>query len=904
MAEAAFTNVSAEAILHELMPVLPHAEDMELDEDSARPDFEDSVLLVFAALVTEKGILTYREYRLALEALDTVFGEAAADAEMQARFHYALLHPAGQPEAVAGRLAEATLEEGVATDRIGSFLAALDGLCGKTRYPAERGRRLHEIVRLAFAEKSIEERRSFLEDTGIGRGIEMGMKAGRSAVTSSVGAVQSVLTGLGDRLPSVFSSKEEKAAPSFKMPVRAFNDGLRSDACSLSASARALGLNELAGHIDEFSGILTDQAFRVVVMGEGKRGKSSLVNALLGEALSPVQESLPETAVAAEFFYSRGPVYTVRFLSDEEFSGVEDYLSENRGNAFLREKLERLGGERPKGERSLGSRAEIYEYLSVGGRYSSFAASLSIGLPIPILKEGMVLVDSPGLNSTDEIQNWLARRECLSADCIVFVMDARRPDSATELSVLTEIVKKGRSVSVIGVMTGADRLNSPESAEAARGRAGMLLEESCRRCEAEAAGQGGNGAEGGAVPPGRIDVLGVVSVNAREAMDQITAGKAYHGQDWDTFPELIDKAVRADRNKDAYRSRMRARAAVLLAEAEAGFVSAAERYRASLPDKAVLDMLARHCEDMGRSAQGFAEQAEAAAGAAAKDIAAWCRSQDKALDAMEASFTDRVMLAAHEHADSLGSRFARPSLWKGFDEEKARGIASEVLNAFVAEQDGQLRSWEEKLHLFRKELHEISVSCLQTVADSAVVTGSICASGSRGEDLLVQSNIHLKRLALFLTGAGTGVLAVGSLFNIAVIGSTALMAITHPVALPVAVLAGAAAWIWGKKTDPEKRKAAFLERKRRQTAEWAHDVRLKLEAELSARREEITSLYRIAVLQGFVPSLRLLVGECAHLHWYLEVMGKMDEDAGRLAENLMGDLADMRRAAGQLEGGK
>ncbi|MBO4317446.1 MAG: dynamin family protein [Mailhella sp.] len=902
MADGGFTNAGAEAILHELMPVLPHAEDMELDENSERPSFEDSVLLVLAALVTEGGILTYREYKLALDALGSVFGEAAADSEMQARFHYALLHPTRQAEAVAGRLAEAALEESVAAERIESFLAALDDLCGKTRYPAENGRRLHEIVRLTFAEKNIEERRSLLEGTAMGRGFEKGMKAGRSAVTSSVGAVQSALSGIGDRLPSVFSSsKGDKPAHSFKMPVRVFNEGLRADAGTLAASARALGLAELAGHIDEFSGILTDQTFRVVVMGEGKRGKSSLVNAILGEALSPVQESLPETAVSAEFFYSRGPVYKVRFLGDEEFAEVRKYLAGNGDNVFLREKLEKLGGERLKGERSLGSRAEIYEYLSVGGRYSSFASSLSIGLPIPALREGMVLVDSPGLNSTDEIQNWLARRECLSADCIVFVMDARKPDSATELSVLTDVIRKGRSVSVIGVITGTDRLNSPGSTDAVRNRAGMLLEEGSRLCTAEAAGQG---AEAGAAPAGRIDILGVVCVNAREAMERITAGKEYHGQDWDAFLGLIAQAVRSDRNKDAYRERMRARAAGLLAEAEAGFMSAAERYKASLPDKSVLEMLARHNEDMARSAQGFAEQAEAAAEAAARDIAEWCRIQEKALDDMEAAFTDRIMLAAHEHAGSLGNRFARPSLWKEFDEGKARAIASEVLDAFVAEQDGQLRAWEEKLHLFRKELHEISVSCLQTVADSAVVTGSICATGSRGEDLLVQSNVHLKRLALFLTGAGTGVLAAGSLFNIAVIGSTALMAITHPVALPVAVLAGAAAWMWGRKTDPEKRKAVFLEKKKKQTAEWAHDVRMKLETELDGRREEITSLYRIAVLQGFVPSLRLLVGECAHLHWYLEVMGKMEADAGRITDDLLGGLTDMRRAAGQLESGK
>ena len=95
-----------------------------------------------------------------------------------------------------------------------------------------------------------------------------------------------------------------------------------------------------------------------------------------------------------------------------------------------------------------------------------------MGLPLDTLRAGVVLVDTPGLNDTDQFHDYLSYEESLEADCVIFVMDARDPGSNSELSLLRKLARSGRTVSIIGVLTNIDRLNSAASLPA--GRRGTL----------------------------------------------------------------------------------------------------------------------------------------------------------------------------------------------------------------------------------------------------------------------------------------------------------------------------------------------------------------------------------------------------------------------------------------------
>lgn len=884
-----------------MTPELPWVDAEVMPEQGA--SFDDRVLLLLAAVAQSEGMLTYPEYEATAKLVRSIFGEKALGASFQARFHYALLHSVDNPDALAASLAREAVDEKVSGEQISALLRGLEGL------EAHRGhavtvwdvpRRLRESISIAFEEERLAARRRQLEEEGgvahsLEQGARLGVQAGKFAVDGTVQLVQGMVGIAQKLLPG--SSRERASCPRLSPEMENFNRRMAAASSELARAAWVLEEEDLQRELADFGKLLTDQPFRVALVGEGKRGKSSLVNALLGDELSPVRESVPETAAVAEFSFAESPRYAVTFLDEEQFAYLDRYLEGEADNTLLRAKLEELrkraGEARPHGFAELTSRAAIPEYLAVNGRFSSLVARVSMALPLEPLRSGMVLVDTPGLNATDSFHDYLAYEESLKADCLMFVMDARRPDSASELRLLRKLAAAGRALSIIGVLTGGDRLNEAESLAEAEARGLSVLQEACRGAE-------------------HLVVLGLVSINARIAM-RLRCGQG-EGNPFVTLHSsarlatrraleelfrLLAEAMRISENKSLYRERIGARALQLVGMVRERSREAFARYRAGLPPAQFLELLERHTDQLAKAAASHAEQARSVIAAAAHDVDEWQIARDRALDAWEEELVLRVMEAAHRHADLLGTSFAREADWKVFDEEEAPRIARSCIEKFLAVQQEEMRAWNEKLRLFQGELNELSVLCLKAVEDSAAELGDICSTTGRLDHFLVQTNAHMKQVALFLAGAGTGAVVGGGLFNLVALGSAAFLLVTNPVALPAAALLGVAAYALQHLGNPAKRKAAFLERKRKKSVQWAKEVRVRLEQELESSRQELTEAYKSAVARGFVPALEILTGETVHLKLYLAVMDKIRADSSAFESRLEKDLRALELDAGQ-----
>ena len=868
-----------------MMPDLPRPDDAVMPEGGA--NFEDRVLLLLAAVMVADGMLTYPDYELGQSVIQGIFGEHALHAGVQARFHHALLHPPAQPAELAASLAREAVAEQVSADRITALLSGLEELCRRRPAAGSVARGLREAIDIAFAEQRLEQRRRRLaaESGVVGRGLEQGARLGLRMGKVTVGGARQLVKSVVDAARLVTARRESDSARDGKLtpPVAAFNAGLADRADALARAAWTLEDAELQRDLAGFRRILADQPFRVVLVGEGKRGKSSLVNALLGETLSPVREAVPETAAVAEFFYASQPRYTVRWLDEEQFAHLADYLAGEEDNLLLRDKVEALrqtpAGSRPHGLSTLGSRSDIPDYLAVDGRYSALTARVSIGLPVELLRPGMVLVDTPGLNATDSFQGYLAYEESLSADCLIFVMDARRPDSASELRLLRKLAASGRAVSIIGVLTGADRLNEADSLEEAKARALGILTEACR------------GAPG-------LHVLGLTPVNARAAMRARTGGAGHAERaalrELEQLFDLLRAALVADSGKEEYRARVLARWNELRAQAAGRCGETMTRYRATLPPAQFLELLERHADRLAGASLEHIEQARSVVAAAAHDVDQWRADLQRALDQWEELLVLRVMEAARRHADALGMDFAKEGAWTDFDAEEAPRIARQSLDEFLSEQQGVLRGWEEKLRLFGEDMRDLSASCLSSVEDSAAELGDICAVSGRMDHLLVRSDEHMRRLAVFLAGAGGGAVLAGSLLHCMAWGGAALVVLTHALTLPGAALVGMAVYALHALGNSSRRKEAFLERKRKKTEQWAAGARRLLDEELRAAGEELTASYKAAVARGFVPALEILVAEAVHVRLYLKVMDRIREDADLFERTVRGLLETAR----------
>lgn len=189
---------------------------------------------------------------------------------------------------------------------------------------------------------------------------------------------------------------------------------------------------ELSARAHRLAERLARGRFNVSVLGEFKRGKSTLVNALLGLDLMPTGV-LPLTAVATEVAYG-APGATVVHVdgSTEEvdLGHLADYVTEaaNPGN-----------------ERRV-SRVEARA-------------------PADLLRPGVVLVDTPGIGSVFR-HDEAAARALLEADGAILVLSADAPLSEEERKLLAVLAE--RSSPTFFVLNRADHLSPVELDEVTR----------------------------------------------------------------------------------------------------------------------------------------------------------------------------------------------------------------------------------------------------------------------------------------------------------------------------------------------------------------------------------------------------------------------------------------------------
>ena len=837
--------------------------------------FNDRILLLLAAVASTDGMLTYREYQLVQEAAEAIFGERALHAELQAKLHYALLNPPSDPAEIARDMANQADAQKVSSTFVDTMLKALSLIGGHEERVDEKAQSLVNDIEWAF-------RKSRLERSA-GRGIGLGLNVGES------------LGGLYRMATSVLPSRKD-IANWFAPETTQFNADMEHFASSLDRIAWTLDDMDLREELYLFRKMLRRQPFKIVIVGERKRGKSSLINAIIGQELSPVRESTPETATVVEFRYAHAPDYSVRFLDSSQFARLEDYLENEQDNLLLTRKIEHIrkgvaDGTFIPGKLLSGITCwdDLSDYISLEGRFSGFVARVSVGLPLDTLRSGVVLVDTPGLNDTDRFHDYLSYEESLEADCVIFVMDARDPGSNSELSLLRKLARSGRTVSIIGVLTNIDRLNSAASLELAREQARTVLREACRSS-------------------GQVELAGVVALNTRQAVeercrnktalvDTLKVSKSVSGE-LEQLLSILREVMDRDTGKEAYRRKIAEAYSRIADSARERLRRHVQEYRDSLPSPELLGMLDAHAKQLSAAALSSLEQARQVVDAAAKDLDAWDVATEKALEKFRETLVLRLMDAVGRKVSELGHQFAKDAVWKEFDATEARTIARRAVDEFLEEQRGILRGWEDKLRLFSARMDEFSQECLARLSSNIDGLqddpGEVNGTSSAATHFLVQTHRHMKNLAVFTTGLTVGRLtALGPISILVTAGNILALATASPFAAAVvAAVAGTAGLLYHLGRE-DKRKAAFLDKRRRDAEEYADRICDALRQELGGVREDLGKAYEFEVKRGFAPALESLFHQSVHLRLFLDVMQKIRSDVSRYDEHVQKQLEEL-----------
>lgn len=187
---------------------------------------------------------------------------------------------------------------------------------------------------------------------------------------------------------------------------------------------------------------LEQHAFNLVVTGEFKRGKSTVINALIGTDLLPTGV-VPLTSVVTRLQYGDVPAATVAFNNGEyravALDALPDYVTE-RGN--------------PKNAKGV--------------------REVSLAYPVEWLRGGIRLVDTPGIGSVHQHNTEVTYQYLPQADAVIFVASVDQPVSRTELDFLAKIRRYAGKV--LCLLNKLDYLSEAELAESVAFTTGALRE--------------------------------------------------------------------------------------------------------------------------------------------------------------------------------------------------------------------------------------------------------------------------------------------------------------------------------------------------------------------------------------------------------------------------------------------
>lgn len=181
--------------------------------------------------------------------------------------------------------------------------------------------------------------------------------------------------------------------------------------------------------LEELKQILQDATFTVVVIGEFSRGKSTFINALIGQDLIPM-DVLPETAVIHAISYGKEPALTI---------------------------IHRDGTK----ERGEASQKYLQQFV-VGQRQIENVSYLKIACPSELLAGDVMLVDTPGVSDMDEQRAEITYGFLPQADIIIMLLDATAPLKKTEKEFIEKRVLPQGIKHILFVANKADNIDEEE----------------------------------------------------------------------------------------------------------------------------------------------------------------------------------------------------------------------------------------------------------------------------------------------------------------------------------------------------------------------------------------------------------------------------------------------------------
>lgn len=225
-------------------------------------------------------------------------------------------------------------------------------------------------------------------------------------------------------------------------------------------------------NIDSFLCKCGRKEFHIALVGAIKAGKSTLINALLGYQYASTKVT-PETAALTKFKKAEKNYVRILFYTKDEWENVWNSAKKAKATVFL-EEYDDLKAESKK-EKWIGREAyqkfcdskeklkvEIERWTSSKSPEHYFVKEVEVGLEEFGLPEGVVLVDTPGLDDIVEYRSNITKSYIESANAVLLCVKADAltgQEMATIYSVFSN--KRNNPELIYIIATQTDTLNRP-----------------------------------------------------------------------------------------------------------------------------------------------------------------------------------------------------------------------------------------------------------------------------------------------------------------------------------------------------------------------------------------------------------------------------------------------------------
>ncbi|MGN0642841.1 MAG: dynamin family protein [Huintestinicola sp.] len=196
---------------------------------------------------------------------------------------------------------------------------------------------------------------------------------------------------------------------------------------------------ECVSRMSKWDGIISNkmnEPFSLMVIGDFKRGKSTIINAILGKSIAPVNVA-PET-------------FTINCISYGDVPSCEAVLRNGKRVTITQDDLAR--------ERLMG----LLDFFPGELDY------IDVRSDAPLLKEIQV-VDTPGLSDLDDLDNQV-KEFLVKADAVIYVATALSPFSESEQYFIASHIVPQNFSKVFVLVNMIDAMNSMEDIEKVVGR--------------------------------------------------------------------------------------------------------------------------------------------------------------------------------------------------------------------------------------------------------------------------------------------------------------------------------------------------------------------------------------------------------------------------------------------------